>query len=118
MLVSDIVNGVSQDLRRQLSASGTDSNILIDYTNRIQLEILRSSRWQFTLSALKDITTIAGINSYWIGASGQNTAGTVDTGLNLSNVRVIKPSTVFDRSNYRRLPKTDEQPLSQTFVTN
>src|SRR5579872_1291494 len=112
MLVSDIVNRVSQDIRLQLAAAGSDATILIDYTNRIQLEILRSSRWKFTLSPIVDITTVAGISDYWIGAEGQNTPGTLDTGLNLTNVRIIKPSTVFDRTNFQRLNRTDERPIS------
>src|SRR5690348_18515254 len=105
MTVSDIVNGTSQDIRRQLAATGSDSTILIDYTNRVQLEILRHSRWQFTLAPLQDFTTVTGSSDYWIGASGGQGSGQIDTGLNLSNVHVIKPSTVFDRSEQRRVGK-------------
>lgn len=116
--VQDAVNGTTQDIRRQLAPNGSDASILVDYTNRVQLEILRSSRWKFTLAPLQDIATVTGSGDYWIGATGQNPGGTVDTGLNLNDVRVIKSSTVFDRTNYRRLALTDERPLSQTFVTN
>lgn len=117
-LVSDVVGATSQDIRKQLAATGTDSTILIDYVNRVQLEILRNSKWKFQLSAVKSFTTTSGSGDYWIGTTGGNSGGQIDTTLNLNDVRSIKPSTVFDRTNYRRLQRTDEQPLSQTFATN
>jgi len=113
--VQNVVDCTSQDIRKQLDNSGTDEAILIDYVNRVHLQILRTSRWTFTLSGLQTFSTVIDEPDYWIGATGGNPAGVKDTLLNLTDIRVIKSSTVFDRTNQRRLQRTGEEPPSESF---
>lgn len=103
--VSDIVNGVSQDVRNQLQAQiGTAGQpILIDYTNRISKQMLRFSRWTFLKSEPQYFLTQMGQSSYWVGPTGQGPAGVVDTGLNLGDVYQFKKDSVMDLSNQRAL---------------
>lgn len=193
--VQIIINGCSQDIRRILdSGSTTDQVALIDYTNRIQLQLLREARWRFLLSGVLQFETVAGVTDYWIGATGQAPSTTYtlsacapnpngdnstiytgtalqtlqegqevvvsgftnavnngsfivefsnsttallnnpdgisethaatlqiqipDTGLNITNLGVVKPGTVFDRTNGKRLYPTDEAPLGPNFQGN
>ena len=121
ILVSDVINGASQDVRRLLDSSvagSTDVATLIDYTNRIQLQLLREARWRFLISPVLQITTAIGTSDYWIGPVGGNAVGQVDTGLNLTNIGTVKMGTVFDRTNFRRLSMTDEAPLGPSFSGN
>lgn len=112
----DIVNCVSRDLRSQLATSGTDSDIIIDYTNRIQLQMLRHSRWSFMLSAPQYFVTEDGQHRYWVGASGGNTQGTIDTGLNLTDFDRPQDNSVWDRSLHKQLVRTKERPLGPTGI--
>lgn len=109
----DIMDATAREIRQILSSTTTpDSTLLLDWMNRISLEILRTSRWQFLQSAPKQFITERGVTDYWLGASGSAPAGTQDTGLNLGDVRTIKPGTVFDRTNFVPLGKTEEPPLT------
>jgi hypothetical protein len=110
----DIINASSQDIRQQLGTTGADANILLDYTNRVQLEILRRSRWQYSLSAIQRFITELEQTDYWIGPTGQGPAGSVDTGLNLTNVFRIQKDSFFDRSNYRQLTQIANAPNLRT----
>ena len=112
LTVQDIVNCVAQDTRNLLATSGADSNILLDYVNRVQLDMLRKSRWEWIMSPPKYFITENEQADYWIGATGSNIQGTVDTGLNLTDIDHIKEDSVFDRSGFRQLKRTDAQPLS------
>src|SRR5262245_2407447 len=107
----DIINSASQDLRSQLPTSST---ILLDYVDRIHKEIIRSSRWQFMLSDLQQFITEPGVTDYWIGTTGSNPQGSVDTGLNLTDVFRIKEDTVMDRSNNQPLFRTAFRPPNLT----
>lgn len=121
--VQNTIDGCSQDVRRILdSTNAGDQVALIDYTNRIQLQLLREARWRFLLSGVLQFTTtpFTGIgpfngNDYWIGATGTGPTSAVDTSLNLTNVGVVKSGTVFDRTNFKRLNTTDEAPLGPDF---
>lgn len=106
----DVVNSVSQDLRKQLGTSGGDLTILLDYVDRISKEILRSSRWQFLLSSPKQFITEPGVTDYWIGTSGSGPVGSRDTLLNLSGVYRIADPSFIDRSNNVRVFRTTFQP--------
>lgn len=106
--VSDIENCVSQDVRGVLQTSG-DAGILIDYTNRVSMEILRYSRWKFLLSPVMTFQTVLLQTDYWIGPVG---GGPNDTGLAIDDISSIKRDSVFDRTSERRLFQTEEQPVS------
>lgn len=107
-----IVNSVSQDIRGQLATSGSDTTVLLDYINRVSLELLRASRWKFLLSPVQHIVTQQELPSYWLGPIGDAPPGAYDTGLDLSDVRYISPNSVFDRSNFHLLERVDENPNS------
>jgi len=63
-------------------------------------------------------TTVTLNNPNGIAETHAGTFGVVipDTGLNITNVGVVKPGTVFDRTNFRRLYPTDEAPLGPNFT--
>lgn len=107
--VSDILAGVENDLRLEINQTDNPA-VLIDYCNRVHLQMLRFSRWQFLLSPPQRFVTQMEQTDYWVGPSGANPAGTVDTGLNLSDMGIVREGTVFDRSNYRNLKRTTEPP--------
>jgi hypothetical protein len=113
--VQDIMNCTAQDVRQVLSATTSPtSSILLDYTNRISLQTLRYKNWKFLTSAPQLFLTQPGVTDYWVGPSGTAPVGTVDTGLNLSDVHSIKKDMVFSRSTYTLLHQTADPPLSQT----
>src|SRR5690242_12735305 len=95
-----ILAAASQDVRAQLDSSNPlDQVILLDYVNRVSLMALRASRWDFLLSDTQFFITQREQTDYWIGPSGQNPAGSVDTALNLSDVDIIQKNSVLDVSN-------------------
>ena len=106
----DILDCVSQDMRALLGSSGGDATILLDYTNRIQQRILRQSRWDFLLSEPKYFITEDEQSNYWVGSSGGNPLGSVDTGLNLSDFDRVADDSVYDRSNFRLLKRVESGP--------
>lgn len=127
--VQEIVTASSQDVRGVLSADiagglGGDISILINYTNRVSLDMLRFSRWSFLLSPVYRFLTQLGVSDYWVGQAGfpptdYSLGGVVDTQLDLSSTLAqIKRDTVFDRSNSVRLARTDNAPLGQVFELN
>lgn len=108
-----VVNSVSTDLLQRIAP---EDPILLDYINRVQLQLLRVSRWKFLLSAPQRFVTKKDRTDYWIGPVGSGPIDTVDTGLNIANLGNIKTETFFDRSNFRLLKKTDENILSPTYT--
>lgn len=102
-----IVNATAQDVQARL---GAEHPALLDYCNRVHLEILKTSRWKFLLSAPLRFLTTKGQTDYWIGTTGTGPNYQVDTGLNLTDVEFIRQGTVWDRSNFRQLFRTDEPP--------
>ena len=109
-----ILNSVSQDVRRTLSATVPDdgASVLLDYVNRTSLELLRISRWNFLMSPIQRFFTQLGVVNYWIGPSGQASAGQYDTNLNLTDVRLIADGSVVDRTNFRLLHRVNQMPIS------
>src|SRR6266702_745714 len=109
-----VINSVAQDVRQTLSATDPTNGqlTLLDYVDRISKEMLRASRWVFLLSTPRQFMTQLGVTNYWIGPTGTGPANAFDTGLNLSNLRIIKPKSVYDRSNFTALGHVDEQPLA------
>lgn len=111
LTVQNIISATSQDIRSLLSSTGNDAVILIDYCNRVSLDLLRASHWTFLNSAPQRFITRYGQTDYWLGATGLHPAGSVDTTLNLSNINSINDARVFDRSNFVPLTRTSEKPL-------
>lgn len=114
----DVINATSTDIRSVLGTSGNDATILMGFVSRTQLDIMRSVNWTFSESAVQRFITAYGQTDYWIGATGTNPAGTIDTGLNLSDVETIKEGSVYDRSNYRQLNPLQDQPLADSSLAN
>jgi hypothetical protein len=107
--VQQIVSSTTTDIMNQI---GTNHPILLDYCNRISLDLLRSTKWDFLLSDVQTFITRQGVTAYWIGATGGAPQGTFDTGLNLTNVKWIQHGAVYDRSNYKTLGSIAEAPVS------
>lgn len=114
--VQDVINAVSQDIRSVLGTTGSDAAILTDYVNRVSLKILRQTNWTYLLSAPQYFMTRIGVTDYWLGATGSQPQGALDTGLNLTDLRTVKPATVYDRSNFRGLGRFDDAPLTYGFT--
>jgi hypothetical protein len=115
--VQTIINGVSQDIRLQLSASTTpQQSILVDYTNRIHKQMLRFSRWQFLLSEPLYFLTQTGQSTYWLGPKGQGPAGSVDTGLNLPDIDKFKKDSIVDLSNQTALKWLSSSPIGPNLI--
>lgn len=107
--VSQIVASCQQDVMNQI---GTNHPMILDYTNRVSLDMLRATRWDFLVSDVQSFITIIGNSNYWVGPIGQAPAGCVDTGLNITNLNFVKHGSVYDRSNYRGLGESVEMPVS------
>lgn len=115
----DILECTSQDVRKVLNpdegiTAATDTAILLDYTNRISLQMLRFSRWRFLESAPQLFVTVPGVTDYFIG-NGTQPFGTVNTGLAISDLQSVKKNMVFNRSTYtggRALYQTADPPLN------
>jgi hypothetical protein len=117
-LVSDILSAVSQDIRLQLSATSNPGQpILLDYTNRVHKQVLRFSRWTFLSSDFLFFLTDRGQSKYWLGALGGGPPGTVDTGLNLSDVDKINKQEVYDLSNLRPIKWLSAPPVGPNIIT-
>lgn len=115
--VGDYLASISRDLRYQIGTDGADGDLLLDYLNRTQMELLRWSRWQFLLSPVQGFYTVPGITDYWLGVQAAP-PGSADTGLNISNMGPIKRGEVFDRTSYRNLYPTTEAPLLKQLAEN
>lgn len=110
--VQNVIDAVSQDIRKQLSSTVTPGqSILIDYTNRIHKQMLRFSRWGFILSEPQYFMTVKGQTDYWLGTANGEGAGQVDTGLNLNDVDRMMLNSVRDMSNNGQLEGLNSQPL-------
>lgn len=107
--VQQIVSSCVTDIMNQI---GTNHPILLDYCNRINYDMLRSTKWDFLLATVQSFITRQGVTAYWIGASGQNPPGTYDTGLNITNLKWVQHGSVYDRSNFLTLGSVAEMPVS------
>lgn len=117
LTVQDIIDRVSIDTRYQLGGTTPETAVLISYINRVHLELLRWSRWQFLLSPVFQFPTTIGSSDYYIG-NGVQAVGSIDTGLAIPDLHGIKRDSVFDRTNFRSLYPTQEVPLLQQFSQN
>lgn len=108
--VQNIIDAVSQDIRQLLAATGSDATILIDYTNRVSLELMRRSKWRWLLSTTQSFSTIAGTANYFLGSGGAP-AGSTSVSLNLSDLYAIQENSVVDRTNNNRLACFNDKPV-------
>ncbi len=116
--VQDILNGVSQDIHSQLSATTNPGvNILIDYTNRVHKQVLRFSRWTFLSSDFLYFLTDRGQSKYWLGQAQDQPPGTVDTGLHLTDVDKLNKQEIWDITNLRQLKWLSSPPIGPNLIT-
>lgn len=108
-----VVNSVATDLLQRIAP---ENPVLLDYINRVQLQLLRVSRWKFLLSSPQRFVTRRGRSDYWIGTAGAASIDTIDTGLNIGNLGPIKTDTFYDRSTFRLLKRITEAPLMARFM--
>lgn len=114
--VQNILDAVSRDVRQQLSATASPGqDILIDYINRVSLEMLRASKWLFLVSSPVRFVTRKGVQTYWIGPSASCPTGTYDTGVN-ANLRVVVPNSVIDRTSNLMLKQVRVAPMNPTNI--
>ena len=111
LTAQNIIDDVSADIRTLLGTTGDDATLLLGWVDRVHKEMLRKSRWTFLLSAIQRFITERGQTDYWIGATGSEPTGAVDTLLNITDMGLIKSSSVFDRSNRRPLKRTSVAPV-------
>lgn len=112
LTAANIIDAVSRETRGVLDSTVTrDQTILLDYLSRVQLQVLRASKWEFSLSEPKYFVTEREQTDYWIGATASLPAGVVDTGLNLTDLDQISKGSVKDVTNNLILGKMDAPPL-------
>jgi hypothetical protein len=104
---------VATDLLQRIAP---EDPVLLDYINRVQLQLMRVSRWKFLQSPPQRFVTQLGRSDYWIGPVGSGPLDVIDTGLNIGNLGPIKTDTFYDRSNFRLLKRTNEQLINPNFV--
>ncbi len=100
-----------RDLQERF-ATGAAASLLVDYANRIQQMILGKRHWDWMLSDPFQFITEVGQTEYWIGPTGAAPAGTVDTGLNFSNVRQLDRGNVWISDQWAPLWNSSEKPQS------
>jgi hypothetical protein len=108
-----VVDSCSTDLLQRIAP---EDPVLLDYINRVQLQLLRVSRWKFLKSPLQSFVTRIGRSDYWIGPAGSGPLDVVDTGLNISNLGPIDSDSIYDRTNFRLLKRINEQILGSAFA--
>lgn len=108
-----IMDSVAQDVRQTISSTALpDTTILLDHIDRVSKEMLRRSRWMFLESLPQQFITQLGVSDYWIGPNQTGPLTAYDTALNLTDLRLIKPKSVLDRSNFLPLGHMNEAPLA------
>jgi hypothetical protein len=108
MVVQDVINAVSNDMRQVLSNAAPDTAIIIPWVDRIHKDVLHTSLFNFLLRNVATITTVQNTSLYPL----------VDTSSNPLPIRRI--TSVYDRTFDRVLmpydnlaypaPKSDQTP--------
>ena len=75
LLAQDIIDATSQDVRGVLANSGAPANILLDYVDRAQKDVLHTSFLMFQNLASTSITTTPGNATYTLGVSPRRITG-------------------------------------------
>lgn len=112
MTVADIIACAKRETQDRFTNSGSGNAILLDYVNRVQRDIIRRrpKGWDWLKSGTQQFITRHGQTAYWVGPSGSEAAGQVDSGLNLTDVFEVLDGTVIDRSGPCPLFKYGEPP--------
>jgi hypothetical protein len=97
MTAQDVINQVYSSIQ-----TTPQTAIIIPYINRTLQDLAKWSRWKLLRSPYQFFLTQPGVTDYWIG-SGPAPAGTVNTGLAVSDIYRIDPTSVYDFSNVRKL---------------
>jgi hypothetical protein len=64
MVAQDIVNAVSTDTRQVLGSSGNDANVILNWIDRVQKDVLHTTLYINLNMATTSISTAIGVNSY------------------------------------------------------
>jgi hypothetical protein len=64
MIVQDIVNAVSTDTRQVMNASGNDANVIMNWVDRVQKDVLHTTLYANQNIASTQVTTVVGQNAY------------------------------------------------------
>lgn len=116
LTVQDVLDASQADM---VNLIGQSNPAIISMINRVHLDLLRHSRWKFLLSDPVKFTATVGSSDYLI-ASGVAATGVIDTGLQLSDLDIIKPNDVaiYGPTLYYTLFKTDTAPLDAEYYLN
>jgi hypothetical protein len=114
ILAGDIVTMCQRDMAGLI---GDNNPALLDYVNRVQLELLRLSRWRFLLSEPKQFTTVSGAGSYQL-TSETPAVGVVDSTLALTDLDIIKANSVINRTTGYSLYPSGGQPVNLYFTNS
>lgn len=93
-----------------------NSAVLLEFVNQTHLHLLRQSRWYFLQSGVQTFITRKGVTKYWIGPSGQQPAGALDTGLNIQDLEFLKLNSLYDRTNNRPLGTLEADAIGDSIL--
>lgn len=85
MVVQDIINDSTNDMRQVLNAS-TDAGILIPWVNRVQKDVLHTSLYNYLLQQMIPVSVVANTSMY-----------TLTTGANTIRRIILVYDRTFDR---------------------
>jgi len=119
MTAQDIVNSVSRDTRQVLTNSGNDANVILDWVDRVQKDVLHSSLYVNQNLNTTQVTTSAGVFSYTMSppTSIRRIVSVFDTTFNMSltpsDAELNEPSPTAARvdDSQGRPATTSKQPL-------
>ena len=104
-----VLEDVASDMLQEV---GEENPVLLDYVDRVQREILRTSNWTFLVAPQARFITELEQTDYWVGTIGRGPDTAVETELNLQYYGKIKKDSVLDRSNFVQLQPVAFAPLS------
>lgn len=116
MIVQDIVNAVSTDTRRVLSAAGNDAQVILNWVDRVHKEVLHTSLYITSNMATTSVSTVAGTTTYNLTppSSIRRLVSVYDTTFN----RVLTPSDVISNPSpiAARVEESKGEPYQQVAV--
>lgn len=108
--VQDIVDCAIQETQDRYANSGSTS-VLVSYVDRIHKMIIRRRKWSWMKSGIQEFVTRAGQQEYWIGPTGAQADGQVDTGLNITDLEEVTNGSVLSRTGMVELHEFEEAPF-------